>query len=79
MLTTMTKQNSAILHKILVYEKHDSIQLKCIGTGWIIYRDDGKVSAPQLFYDDGTEIPSGEYFLVNTEENHLVVVPKQKQ
>ena len=79
MLTLMIKQNSAVLYKVFVFEKYDYIQQSRIGTGWILYRDDGKVSVPHLFHDDGTEIPMGEYTLVHTDENHLVVIPRNKQ
>jgi hypothetical protein len=77
MLTLMTKpkQKTLIMHKVLVFnDKH--IEL---GFGWLYYHSNGKVSVPELYHHDGTEIPSGNYILVHTEENHLVVVPRQKQ
>jgi hypothetical protein len=61
-----------------VYNKHDYIQRESIGTGWLFYRDDGKMSIPHLFYDDGTEMPSGEYILASIDES-LVVIPRRKQ
>ena len=49
------KQNTAIIHKVLVYDKDNHAQL---GFGWVLYRDDGRMFVPELFHDDGTQIPS---------------------
>ena len=61
------------MHKVLVYDNTSKIKL---GFGWIYYHASGEMSIPELWYDNGEEIPSGDYILVHTDEDHLVVVPK---
>lgn len=63
------------MHKIKVYNQNHVY----MGFGWIYYRADGAMSVPELFRDDGTEIESGQYILEHTDENHLVVIPRNRQ
>lgn len=65
-----------IMQKIYAYEQGSEALL---GTGWIITRDDGKQSAPELFDLKGVKLPEGWYTLRVTKEQHLVVIPRMVQ
>ena len=69
----MTKQFSAIMHKVLALHPDTDVQM---GWGWVLYRHDGKVFGPELYNESGEELPNGMYTLVHTDVNHLVVIPK---
>ena len=71
---TKPKQQTAVMQKLHVF-----IDSKKIGYGYLYYYSDGKLSEPELYSEDGVKLPEGWYELVITNENHLVVVPRQKQ
>lgn len=67
---------SGLMCKVYAYEQGSDAML---GSGWIIYRDDGKTMAPELFDLKGVKLPEGWYTLKVTNEKHMVVIPRMVQ
>jgi hypothetical protein len=68
------KISSGVIKKILVY--HDNER---VGYGWITFYHNDRMSRPELYYDDGSEIPEGFYQLQMTDEEYVVVISRTKQ
>lgn len=67
------KQNTALMQKVLVFD--DKVH---IGHGYIYYRDDGKISNPELYATDGEKLKEGWYKVVSTDVTSLVVIARSK-
>lgn len=62
------------MNKLIVYKNQDRV-----GIGYLIMLGSGQLMEPVLFTDDGIELQIGEYNLVRTEEECLVVIPTRDQ
>jgi hypothetical protein len=65
-----------LMCKVLAYSQPGGALL---GSGWIIYRNDGNVMAPELFDLAGEKLPEGWYHLQITQESKCVVIPRMVQ
>jgi len=62
------------LNRLLVF--NGAIQ---VGYGYIIVDNNGRVHAPNLFANDGSQLPMQWYNLMATGESELVVLTRRKQ
>lgn len=55
------------------------IDNKCIGYGYLFYRDDGKIIGPDLYTFEGKKLEVGWYQLQITDEMTLIVMSRTIQ
>lgn len=68
----MNKQHTAVFQKIVVI----NIEGKHVGNGYLILYDNGRMANSELTDDEGMLLPPGEYALLRTGEEKLVVLTK---
>lgn len=68
--------HNGIMCKVFAYDGPGGALL---GSGWIIYRDDGNMASPDLFDLKGNKLPEGWYTLRVTDEVKPVVIPRMVQ
>ena len=75
-MNTAKPPQMGLMCKVLAYDKPGGALL---GSGWLLYRGDGKVMAPDLFDLIGEKLPEGWYNLQITQESYCVVIPRMVQ
>ena len=65
---------TGIITKLLVYNGANQV-----GYGYVIVDNNGKILAPNLFANDGSQLPKAWYNLVATGKDELVVLTRRKQ
>lgn len=68
--------HNGIMQKVYAYDKPGGVLM---GSGWVIYTDDGSMTSPDLFDSNGTKLPQGWYTLLTTDETKLIVIPRMVQ
>lgn len=75
-MNTSKPPRNGIIQKVLVMEQTSHA---IIGSGWVLYRDDAKMMAPELFDLMGNKMPEGWYTLQVTDDVKTVVIPRMVQ
>lgn len=68
--------HNGIMCKVFAYDMPGGALL---GSGWLIYSDDGTFTHPDLFDLKGNKLAEGWYTLKVTDETKLVVIPRMVQ